>query len=333
MRLGALPPHAGPAPALTWRALAAAKTAEVEAASQKAEEARKAAVRAGADAARFVKPLRVAEGAKRRAEAQLQDAESTLENAGSPEARQRAEETKAKVLARLGEAQTQLDALKAEGQPKLDAAAAARDEARAAEAARVAAVKEASIAEANMAPVSVFISRKTQTLHIRQNFRPIFEGPVTIRDPEAPIGTTIYTALSYIDDGASMRWSALAMYTNPTNPEPAPGPKAHRAGIRQAEPAATDIAAAKAALERVSIPQETIDRVAEFVSPGSSLIISDEQLSKETSKGTDFVVLMGGEPQGGIKMRRRSSPYAGFGYGYDRPYRRSPYSNNPFGWW
>ena len=34
--------------------------------------------------------------------------------------------------------------------------------------------------------------------------------------------------------------------------------------------------------------------------------------AKETGKGTDFVVLMSGEPQGGIKIRRRRSPYGGY---------------------
>jgi hypothetical protein len=44
------------------------------------------------------------------------------------------------------------------------------------------------------------------------------------------------------------------------------------------------------------------------VLPGSSLIVSDEGLSLETGKDTDFVVLISGEPQGGIKTRRREQP-------------------------
>ena len=58
---------------------------------------------------------------------------------------------------------------------------------------------------------------------------------------------------------------------------------------------------AKEALDRVSIPQETLDRIAETISPRSSLIISDEALSSETGQGTGFVVLLSGEPQGGIR--------------------------------
>ena len=84
-------------------------------------------------------------------------------------------------------------------------------------------------------------------------------------------------------------------------------------------------------------PQEAIDRIAEVVSPGSSVIISDEPLSKETGKGTDFIVLMSGEPQGGIKIRRRPQPWGGDDeYGYRRPsYGRSPYwggGGSPFRW-
>jgi len=47
-----------------------------------------------------------------------------------------------------------------------------------------------------------------------------------------------------------------------------------------------------------------------------------------TGKGTEFVVLMSGEPQGGIKMRRRH-PETEFRYARSRdrlPYLRSPFA-------
>jgi hypothetical protein len=37
------------------------------------------------------------------------------------------------------------------------------------------------------------------------------------------------------------------------------------------------------------------------------VIVSDEPLSHETGKHTEFVVTLSGEPQGGIKMRRHHS--------------------------
>jgi hypothetical protein len=83
----------------------------------------------------------------------------------------------------------------------------------------------------------------------------------------------------------------------------------------------------KAALERITIPDDVIGRISELLSPGSSLIISDEALSRETGKGTDFVVVMSGEPQGGIKIRRRAS---GASHGYDRRWRVPTY--RPYFW-
>jgi hypothetical protein len=82
MRLGVPPADAGtPARAQTWRQIAAAKVAQAEAATKTAEEARRTAVRTRADSARLAKDLRITEGAKQRAEAQLRDAERMLDEA------------------------------------------------------------------------------------------------------------------------------------------------------------------------------------------------------------------------------------------------------------
>jgi hypothetical protein len=48
---------------------------------------------------------------------------------------------------------------------------------------------------------------------------------------------------------------------------------------------------ADAALDRVEIPQETVERISELLTPGSSLVISDYGISSETGKDTDFIVL------------------------------------------
>jgi hypothetical protein len=111
-------------------------------------------------------------------------------------------------------------------------------------------------------------------------------------------------------------------YSTPANLRPAPDPARRNA----VEPARTDAAAAKAALERIGIPQQALDRINELVTPGSSLIVSDEEMSRETRKGTDFVVLMSGEPQGAIK-RRRLRPYL-----FSGP-RRLSGDSGPRSWW
>jgi hypothetical protein len=95
-----------------------------------------------------------------------------------------------------------------EARPKIDEAARA---AEAAEATKTAALDAAREAKRKLWPVSVFISLKTQRLYVRQALEPVFESPVTVRDPDKPIGTHIYTALGYANEGAVVRWSVGEM--------------------------------------------------------------------------------------------------------------------------
>src|SRR5256885_16647192 len=71
-----------------------------------------------------------------------------------------------------------------------------------------------------MSPVSVFISRQTQRLYVRQAFQPIFDTPITIKDADKLIGTHVYTALDYVKDGADVRWSTVSMTSSQGRQEP-----------------------------------------------------------------------------------------------------------------
>jgi hypothetical protein len=291
------------------KSVAAAKTADAETAGKKASAAKQMAARKAAEAGPAARLLRSAESNLARAEEAVKAADSQLEKARSsesvtPEALKQAELGKEKAATRLSETQAQLEAAKQQAQAKLAAAERAAEEAKAAEAARDIAVEAAEEATRKTSPVSVFISRKTQRLYIRQGYQPVFEAPIAIRDPDKPIGSYVFTALSYINN-AEVRWSVVSMYKSPERAA-APAPTKHgRADARGAEGAPADVAGAKAALDRVTIPREALERISHVVLPGSSLIISDESASIETGKDTDFVVLMSGEPQGGIKTRRR----------------------------
>jgi hypothetical protein len=315
-----------------------ARIAEAEEAARKAAQTRLAAVTAYREvyreATRAMTPVRVAENLKLRAEAQLMAAETTLGAATSAEAKQQAEGAKAQAAARVAELQAQWDAAKAELQPKLDGVTAARDAATAAETARAAAAEAAHRAAREFEPVSVLISRKTQRLYVRQAFEPIFESPVTIADPDRPIGTHVFTAIERSSGDANLRWSVVSLHGGqpPGGTLESHGP-AHRGSGRNVEPIPTDPDSAKAALDRIVIPQDVLDRIP-GIAPRSSLIVTDEALSPETGKGTDFVVLMSGEPQGGIKSRRRS-PGNEFLYARQRDrlfYWRQP-SGSPFSTW
>jgi hypothetical protein len=280
-------------------------------------------------------PVRVAENLKLRAEAQLAAAETALGSAISAEAKGEAEGAKAKAVARIAELQVQWAAAKAELQPKLDAIMPAREALVAAETARIAAAEAARQVARELEPVSVFISRKTQRLYIRRAFEPVFESPVTVLDADRPIGTHVFTAMERTKGDTNMRWSVVSLDGgHPHGGVVEPDGRARAGRGRAAEPMLTDPGSAKTALDRIVIPQDALDGIAGMASPRSSLIISDEALSSETGKGTDFVILLSGEPQGGIKTRRRAPgtefPYAG---SRDRlPYWRLPFVG-PYSSW
>ena len=289
------------------KSIADAKTAEAEAAGKRAAAAKQAAARKAAEAAPAAKLLRAAESNYARAEELLKAAGSQLEKTKSaesapPEALKQAELAKEKAAAKVAETQGQVQAAKLQAQARTEAAERASAEAKAAETARDVAVEQAEEATRKTSPVSVFISRKTQRLYIRQGYQPVFEAPITIRDVDKPIGSYVFTALSYVNS-AEVRWSVVSLYKGPDGAAPPPPAKHGRADSREA--ALADVAGAKAALDRISIPRDALERISHVVLPGSSLIISDESASIETGKDTDFVVLMSGEPQGGIKTRRR----------------------------
>jgi hypothetical protein len=308
-------------------ALAASRTAEAQEAARKAAEARLAAGTALREATRAMAPVRAAENLKLRAEAQLAAAETALGAAVSAEAREQAGGTRAQAVAKVAELQLQWDATKADLQLKRDAVTTAREAAAAAETARATAADAARQAARELAPVSMLISRKTQRLYVRRAFEPIFESPVTIADPDRPIGTHVFTAIESSTDNANLRWSVVSLGGGrpPSGTDEPPG-QARGSSGRDVESVPTDPDSAKAALDRVVMPQDALDRIV-GVAPRSSLIVTDEALSSETGKGTEFVVLLSGEPQGGIKSRRHSP---GTAFRYARP-RSSPFWRPPFG--
>ncbi len=45
-----------------------------------------------------------------------------------------------------------------------------------------------------------------------------------------------------------------------------------------------------AALDRLQIPPDVLEQLAGMIKAGSSLVITDQPLSRETGKGTDLIV-------------------------------------------
>jgi hypothetical protein len=252
----------------------ARKAAEV---AKTADEAKSAAAVAKRETASLAASLGELEGLKSRADSELAYAEKVLAAAQTDQAKARAEELKTKAAAKAAELGTQLDTVKADAKAKLDAAAAAQDAAKAAEAGRADTAKAAHEAKLALEPVSVFVSRATQRLYVRHGFGAFLEVPVTIRNPDQRIGTHVFTAVARTDAG--LRWTAVTIDSGDD---------------------------AKSALDRITIPQDVLDRIAPTALPRSSITISDEPLNRETNDRTEFVVVLNNQPQGGLAMRRHT---------------------------
>ena len=250
-------------------------------------EANKAAGKAAREAAILKVSLRKLENLKAGADADLARANKTLAAATTDEAKARAEEQKTTATAKATEAWTQFDTATADLTSKLAAVDVAKEAIKSAASKKVDTAKAASEAKLALEPVSVYISRATQKLYVRRNthkswvdggevFDTSIEVPVTIRDPDKPIGTHIFTAMARKAAGG-LRWTAVTIDSQDD---------------------------AKDALDRITIPKDVLDRIAPTAMPRSSIIVSDEPLSKETNFRTEFVAVLSDQPQGGFKTRK-----------------------------
>jgi hypothetical protein len=257
-------------------------------AAKAADEAKTAAAIAAREAAAAPAAVRKLEMLKARADAELAFAEKMLAAAKTDQDKARAEDFRQKAAAKAADFGTQFDATKTDAQAKRDAAAAAQTAAKAADARRTETAAAARDAKLALEPVSVFISRKTKKLYVRRGFASTIEVPIAIRDPDKPIGTHIFTAEARTDTG--LRWTAVTI---------------------------DDGDDAKDALDRITIPQDVLDRIAPTAAPRSSLIISDEPPNREQNYRTEFVVVLNNQPQGGLAIRKPAADVvARDGYGY-----------------
>lgn len=140
------------------------------------------------------------------------------------------------------------------------------------------------------APITVFVSRKLGKLFVRQGFAPLFDSPVTIQDGAQPMGTHVFTAMELQNYGAAMRWTVVSVPEKSSHSERTP-PRSHKGRAQHTARPAVPSPDANAALNRIEIPQDAAERIAQLLTPGSSLIISDYGISGETGQDTDFIVL------------------------------------------
>ena len=285
--------------AKVMKARAAKRVEEAEAAI---EPARQAAGLKARDARAAALEYRKTEIALAAAKERFELADRILKRAASDGAIKAATVARDAAEVKLNEAKAALEtAMQVKTQQDQEAETAAR------------AVKEAdsnrrSAADAiktwnrRLAPLSIFISRKTQRLYVRQDYVKVFDLPITIREPEKPIGTHLFIAVPKETAGNApdrgLRWLVLTL------PEGAPNEDeigARRGGrVNVAAPAKVAPPMAPEALDRIEMPDEVAEKLSEMLWAGAALIVSDNEMSHETTDfaRTDFVVLTGGHTSG-----------------------------------
>lgn len=266
--------------------------ADKVAADRAATEALNAAQAAGADARQAVDDVRKAEADLKAAEAKVAEidarpvapatpaANAPAAGATDPAAALAAEKTAAQDA--VTRARAALDAARTSETAKTPAAFAAVEAWKRTVATAAAAGKLVEEAARRQEQVSVFISRKEGRIFIRQDWKEVWEAPVTFRDPDRPLGTHIYTAVDTAADGSSVKWTAITI--------PAESVPAKSEGKDQVAAAAAPETAASV-LDRIELPEGARERIAELLWTGGSLIVSDNARSGEMSEYSDFIIM------------------------------------------
>jgi lipoprotein-anchoring transpeptidase ErfK/SrfK len=144
--------------------------------------------------------------------------------------------------------------------------------------------------------LAVFVSRKDSKLYVRQNLAPLFEVLVTIAPSDRPLGTHVFTAEVDKDDANTVRWSVVSL---PVTARRAERSDDDERALRRRKIAGAAVEAKPMpvpdspaeALDRLSIPADTMARITDALSTGASIIVSDQGINQgETGEGTDFIV-------------------------------------------
>lgn len=115
-------------------------------------------------------------------------------------------------------------------------------------------------------PVSMVVSRADSTITVLKGAQTAVQGPVTIRDPQNPLGNLVYVLMS--KDGSATRWSAVSY---------------EGSGVAAGQ--------AQNALARISVDPSINKQVAALVTPGATLFLTDLPAHPGTRSDGGFVVM------------------------------------------
>jgi len=270
------------------RAAKVRTAAEARAKAEAAKQTAHLAASKTAEGKKAIAALRKADIAAAAARTRLEAADRVAANAKTLGALEEARTARTAAEMALAEAQRAVaKATEEEDRKTFEAFNAARAAWDAQDASAKAAAVAKEAAEHGTEPISIFISKKAGRIYVRQDWLPVYDAPVTFKEPEVPLGTHLYLATAPPESGKAMRWLAVSMPPSPRN-------KARRHGRRdhgRASTPASHQATAAGALDRVELGAEARAFIEERLWTGAALIISDLEPSTETGKYTDFIVL------------------------------------------
>lgn len=146
--------------------------------------------------------------------------------------------------------------------------------------------------------IAVFVSRKDSKLYVRENFKPQFDVPITIAPSDRPLGTHVFTAEADKNDPNLLRWSVVSLPVTArnavrTDEDDRAARRRKMAGGAPAEAKPLPLPNSPAeALDRITVASEAMARIAEALTTGASIVVSDHGINQggETGEGTDFIV-------------------------------------------
>jgi peptidoglycan hydrolase-like protein with peptidoglycan-binding domain len=129
----------------------------------------------------------------------------------------------------------------------------------------------------------------TGWIYVRRNFKPIFDAPIEITDPQIALGTHFLQAVHVNAAQNSVDWFGVTLDNYITSKA------AKRMGITTM-PDAQASDAAEQAFARAIIPDDIREKIETMLGNGSSVTITDTGTESKTTDGTDFITVTNRPP-------------------------------------
>ncbi|MCP4936818.1 MAG: L,D-transpeptidase [bacterium] len=116
--------------------------------------------------------------------------------------------------------------------------------------------------------ISILVSSKDRSLQVWNGDKKLLQTSITIKNPEEPLGTHLYTLTGINPDGTKIHWS----------------------GIRLGGQGKADQHPARV-VKRIQMSADISRKIVHLLHPGATFTITDQSLAGKTRTGNGFVIL------------------------------------------